>query len=158
MNTEILQVAEQIKDAYEGDPWFGRSIKSLLNDTDESIAFEKPNGQHSILEIVYHIINWRKFTINRIREGDEVSLKYFEECDWQQLDHNDKSLWKKALHKLSALQAELIEVMQHQKDDILTETVPGRNYNFRKLLYGVIQHDIYHTGQIAYLTKLLRSK
>ena len=84
MNTEILQIAEQLKNAYEGDAWFGRPLKSLLNDVDESIAFEKPNGEHSILQLLWHIINWRGFTINRLREGDEISLKQFEVNDWQQ--------------------------------------------------------------------------
>ena len=101
MNTEILQIAEQLKDAYEGDPWFGRSIKSLLKDVEEDTVFEKPNGEHSIVELLWHIINWRAFTINRIREGDEVSLKFFEANDWRNLDHHDKSLWKKGLHKLN---------------------------------------------------------
>ena len=155
MNTEILQITEQLKDAYEGDPWFGRSVKSLLKDVDESIAFEKPKGEHSILELLWHIINWREFTINRLREGDEISVKQFEGNDWQQLNHNDKSLWKKGLHKLDQTQAELIEVMQHQQDNLLDERVSGRKYSFRNLLNGIVQHDIYHAGQIAYVTKLL---
>lgn len=158
MNTEILQIAEQLKDAYEGDPWFGRSIKSLLKDVEEDTVFEKPNGEHSIVELLWHIINWRAFTINRIREGDEVSLKFFEANDWRTLDHHDKSLWKKGLHKLNETQSELVAVIQHQQDSILDETVPGRNYSFKKMLYGIVQHDIYHAGQIAYLTKMLRKK
>jgi uncharacterized damage-inducible protein DinB len=158
MNTEILQIAEQLKDAYEGDPWFGRSIKSLLKDVEEDTVFEKPNGEHSIVELLWHIINWRAFTINRIREGDEVSLKFFEANDWRHLGHHDKSLWKKGLHKLNETQSELVAVIQHQQDSILDETVPGRNYSFKKMLYGIVQHDIYHAGQIAYLTKMLRKK
>lgn len=158
MNTEILQIAEQLKDAYEGDPWFGRSIKSLLKDVEEDTVFEKPNGEHSIVELLWHIINWRAFTINRIREGDEISLKFFEANDWRYLDHHDKSLWKKGLHKLNETQSELVAVIQHQQDSILDETVPGRNYSFKKMLYGIVQHDIYHAGQIAYLTKMLRKK
>ena len=156
MNTEILQIAEQLKNAYEGVAWFGRPLKSLLNDVDESIAFEKPIGEHSILQLLWHIINWRGFTINRLREGDEISLKQFEVNDWQQLNHEDKSLWKKGLHKLDQTQAELIEVIQRQQDDLLDEIVPGRKYSFKDLLYGIVQHDIYHAGQIAYVAKLIR--
>ena len=156
MNTEILQITEQLKEAYEGEPWFGRSIKSLLKDVDENIAFEKPNGQHSILELVWHIVIWRAFTINRLRNDEKTNLQYFEENDWQQLNHNDKTLWKRGLKRLEETQSELIEILQKQQDNILNEIVPARKYNFRKLLYGIIQHDIYHIGQIAYITKLLR--
>ena len=47
---------EQIKDAWEGEPWFGRSITELLSEIDESIAFRKPEGQHSIVELLWHMI------------------------------------------------------------------------------------------------------
>lgn len=127
MNTEILQITEQLKDAYDGDPWFGRSVKSLLKDVYENFAFEKPNDQHSILELLWHMILWREFTINRLRNDETKSLQYFEENDWQVLDHTDKTLWEKGLKKLGQTQSELIEVIQHQQDSILQQNVSGKN-------------------------------
>lgn len=62
------------------------------------------------------------------------------------------------MQKLDEMQSELIDVLQKEKDNRLIEIVPGRKYNFRDLLYGIVQHDIYHIGQIAYLTKLLQNK
>jgi uncharacterized damage-inducible protein DinB len=155
MNTEILKIAEQLKDCYEGDPWFGKSVKTLLEEVNQHIAFEKPGNQHSILELLWHMILWREFTINRLRKDDSITLQYFEENDWRQLNHNDTSLWEKGLVQLEETQSELIEVLQQQKDDLLLETVPGREYNYRQLLNGIIHHDIYHIGQIAYLNKML---
>ena len=52
MNREILFIVEQLKDAYEGDPWFGRNLKALLSEVDEQTAFVKLKGQHSILELL----------------------------------------------------------------------------------------------------------
>ena len=155
MNREILLSAEGIKDAYEGQPWFGRSVKEILNEIDESIVFEKPNAQHSILELVWHMITWKEFTINRIRNDNTTSVHYFEENDWRELDHSDKSLWQQGLQRLAKVQNELVEVVQQQKDDLLAQRVNERNYNFRKLLYGIKEHDIYHLGQIAYIKKML---
>jgi|SRR5688500_10667635 len=158
MNTEVLQIAAQLKNTFEGDPWFGRSVKSLLNDVNESIAFEKPNSQHSILDLLWHMITWREFTINRLRNDKEKTLEYFEQNDWRDLNHNDKSLWREGLKTLDETQSELIELLQNENDNRLVEIVPGRKYNFKDLLYGIVQHDIYHIGQIAYLTKLLQKK
>jgi uncharacterized damage-inducible protein DinB len=59
------------------------------------------------------------------------------------------------LEQLEETQSELIEVLQQQKDDLLLETIPGKEYNYRQLLNGIIHHDIYHIGQIAYLNKML---
>ena len=155
MNHEILQIAEQLRDAYEGEPWFGRSIGDILNEIDEAIVFEKPTNQHSILELLWHMITWKEFTLSRLRNDDELPIKYFEENDWRMLDHSDKNLWQQGLQKFSKLHNELIEITRQQNDELLSQRVSDRKYNFRKLLYGIVQHDIYHLGQIAYIKKML---
>ena len=158
MNTEILKLAEQIKEAYEGEPWFGKSATQLLLDTLESEAFEQPTGQHSILELVWHMINWKSFVINRLRKDDSQSLQTFEELDWRSLDHTDKNLWQQGLQLFHQTHNELVEVLQQQTDDLLIEPVAGRNYKYHTLLHGILHHDVYHLGQIAYIQKLLRAR
>ena len=152
MQAEMALIIGQLKEAYEGDPWFGRNLKTLLSEVDEETAVIKLNGQHSILELLYHMIVWREFTISRLTTS-EKDLSYFEKNDWQQLNHTDQTLWKKGLQKLAETQAELVRLLQEQDDSILTRTVSERKYDFRKLLYGIIQHDIYHLGQIAFINK-----
>ena len=156
MNREILLFAEQLKDVYNGEPWFGRSVDEILKETDEGVVFEKPGNQHSILELLWHMITWKEFTLSRLRDDPDKSLHYFENIDWRTLDHSDKSLWQQGLQHFAALHNELVEVMQQQKDELLSKKINERNYDFRKLLNGVVQHDIYHLGQIAYLKKLLQ--
>ncbi len=158
MNKEMLYIAEQIKETYEGDPWFGRNANSLLAEVNEQAAFEKPNGQHSIVELVWHMITWREFTISRFKKEEAKDLHYFEAHDWRKLDHNNKGLWQEGLQRLHETQKELIEIVQTQKDEWLEQNVEERKYNFRKLLNGVLQHDIYHMGQVAYVKKLLEAK
>jgi uncharacterized damage-inducible protein DinB len=155
MNSEVMFLAEQLKDAFEGDPWFGKNAKALLGEVAEEIAFEKPNGQHSILELVWHMITWREFTISRFKKNATKDLHYFESNDWRELDHSNKSLWRQGLQRLYQTESELLEIMQAQKDKLLDQNVEERNYSFRKLLNGIVQHDIYHLGQIAYIKKLL---
>ena len=154
MNYEILHIAGQLKDAFEGEPWYGRSVTELLKEVNEDIVFEKPSGQHSILELVWHMVNWRAFTIACLTKEDAKPGSYFEENDWRVLDHADRALWQEGLQQLFGTQEKLIQLLQGLQDSILEDTVPHRNYNFRKLLYGIVQHDVYHIGQIAYLTKM----
>lgn len=156
MNTEILQIAEQLKEAYEGDPWFGRNAKRVLAEAETVNVFENLNGQHSILELLWHIITWYDFTVSRLQPDPEKSTAYFEQHDWRKLDPGDKHLWHEGLKKLAAVHNELVELLQQQQDSLLIERVPERDYTFRKLLYGITQHTIYHLGQIAYITKLLK--
>ena len=155
MNAEILHITEQMKDAYEGDPWFGRNTKTLLSEISEEVALQKPSGQHSILELVWHMVNWKEFAISRLVDEKRDDLAQFEENDWRELNHSDPDLWSQGLKRLDKAYQELLELVKKQKDELLSRTVHGRNYTFSKLLYGSVQHDIYHLGQIAYVKKLL---
>lgn len=156
MRKEINHLIEQLKDTYEGEPWFGRNAKQLIGEIEEDKAFAKPNGQHSLLELVWHMTTWREFTINCLQPAPGLDLKHFEQLDWRQLDHDNKALWQEGLQQFHATQQRLISVLEQQDDAILDENVKERNYNFRKLITGIIQHDIYHLGQIAYIVKMLK--
>ena len=158
MNKEMQYIARQITDAYEGDPWFGRNAKALLSEVNEQTAFEKPNGQHSMVELVWHMVNWREFVISRFTKDSTKDITYFEVNDWRALDHSDKALLQQGLQRLHQTQAELLEVIGNESDALLDKNVEERSYTFRKLLHGILQHDIYHLGQIAYLQKLLTDK
>ena len=155
---ELPFIIEQLRDMYQGDPWFGRNAKALLSEVDESIAFEKPNDQHSIVELVWHMNNWHEFALSRIRKDYEQDVFYYEENDWRYLDHNDNSLWKSALSRFHEIHTELLKTIRELSEEILDKEVEGRRYTYRKLLHGILQHDIYHLGQIAFLVKLIKQK
>ena len=157
MNTEIKQLITLLQESYEGDPWFGKPVTTLLSEVPESIAFEKPNGQHSIVELIWHMVNWRQFAISRLQPSEAKDLHYFETNDWRQVDPGDKSLWPKGVAAFQQTQQQLISLLSEKKDDFLAENVSERNYTYRKLLNGVVQHDSYHLGQIAYIIKLYKA-
>ncbi|MGZ8544120.1 MAG: DinB family protein [Flavisolibacter sp.] len=151
-------IIKQINEAWDGEPWFGRSIKELLFEIEEHLVFEKPSGQHSILELLWHMNTWKAFTISRLKEEDGKPVAQFEADDWRVLDHSDRSLWQKGLHEFESLQNELAGLVEKFPEAKLSQTVRGRTYDFRHLLNGIVQHDIYHIGQIAYLKKILENK
>ncbi len=49
----------------------------------------------------------------------------------------------------------IIKELKTKEDSSLKEKVDYRSYNFQFLLNGLIEHTIYHLGQIAYIHKLL---
>lgn len=56
--TEIIK--EQLKLIYNGDPWYGDSITSVLNSVDPKLIFDSPgNGLHSIAELTAHMLTYR---------------------------------------------------------------------------------------------------
>ncbi|MBB1286253.1 DinB family protein [Flavisolibacter sp. BT320] len=158
MKQEIEQYKNQLKETWEGDPWFGRAGRLLLGEVDEKMAFIKLNGQHSILQLVWHMYTWKAFAVNRLQANAPENLDYFESQDWRELDHSNKALWQEGLQKLEEAQTALLGVLQQLDDAALEQNVRERDYNNRKLINGVIQHDIYHLGQIAYIAKQIRNK
>ena len=151
---EIQFITAQLQETYGGDPWFGRCIQKVLGDVSDEMAFEKPAGQHSILDLVWHMITWREFAVDRLpQKKPQMQLQYFEQNDWRKLDYSNKTLWQQVLDRLQETQDELVRLLKKQDDTLLEKPVADRNYTFRKLLHGVVQHDIYHLGQIAYIQK-----
>ncbi len=155
MNDHIQHIIQLLKETYEGDPWHGRSIKDLLSEVSPEAGLQKPDSNsHSIAELIYHLVTWREFTISRLQPEEGKNTEYFEKIDWRPLDLNRKQTWEEGLRLLEESEQRLLKVLEGFTDSILTETVTERKCNFKVLLYGLVQHEAYHGGQIAYAMKL----
>jgi len=155
MRKETDQIIETLHDVMDGKPWFGRPIFSLLNQVHPADVFKKPNDEgHSLIELVYHMITWAEFTLHRVEGRKEYDMALMESQDWRLIDPLQHT-WSKGLETLRFTHDEIIKLLHHRDDSFLDQKVDYRDYNFRFLLNGLIQHDIYHLGQIAYVTKWL---
>lgn len=154
--TELELLIELMTELVEGEPWHGKSVKAVLDEVDPKFVFQKPGNQHSILELVWHMAIWKEFCVSRLLQ-DERNLARFEELDWRELDHSNQALWKEGLEYFWKMHRQLMELITKQDTKILNTIVPGRKYNYRKLLNGICQHDVYHSGQIIYIQKMLGS-
>jgi uncharacterized damage-inducible protein DinB len=155
MNKEILSVIHSFETVLNGQPWFGRSVYEILGETDSSKVFIRPNGtEHSPVDLLWHMNTWADFTLKRIQKDASYDLRAAEELDWRNIDPKLHS-WKKGIKEFMFLHASIIKELKKKKDTFLEEKVDYRNYNFRFLLNGLVQHNIYHLGQIAYLNKML---
>ncbi len=115
------------------------------------MAAKKPLPHaHSIWEIVLHIAAWEK-AVRRRLEGEVVTLS--DEEDWPPVNDTSEMAWKNALATLENGNKQLRETILRLNDARLNDIVPGKNYSAYYMLHGVIQHDLYHAGQIAILKK-----
>jgi uncharacterized damage-inducible protein DinB len=73
--------------------------------------------------------------------------------DWPSIKESDENSWQKDLQVLENSQQALLLALNRMNDGNLGEIVSGREYTFYTLLHGIIQHDLYHIGQIALLKK-----
>lgn len=155
VNKEIQSIINNLQNILTGEPWYGRSVYTLLEETDPDKASVKPHQSgHSALELLYHMITWAEFALKRIEGDKEQDMAEFEKLDWRTIDPALHT-WKKGLADFKAIHSRIIELLQDKNDAFLKEKVDYRNYSFRFLLNGLMQHTIYHLGQIAYINKFL---
>ena len=155
MRKQIGHIISSLHSVVEGEPWFGKPVMTLLHEVDPNIVYKKPNeNSHSLIELLYHMINWAEFSLKRIEGEEDEDIAQFEKTDWRVIDSNGHT-WEKAVAHFKVTNDLIIEALQSKDDDFLVEKVDYREYNFRFLLNGLIQHNIYHAGQIAYVRKLL---
>ena len=153
MNNEIKSIISNLKNVNSGDPWYGRPVYSLLDEIDASIVYKKPDAQsHSLIELLYHMITWAEFTLKRIEGDKEQDLAAFEKLDWREIDPSIHT-WEKGLKEFKQIHADIIARLETKDDSFLDQIVDYRKYNFRFLLNGLIQHNVYHVGQVVYAAK-----
>jgi DinB superfamily len=129
----------------------------LVNEIDESKISVKPNTtEHSLLELLWHMNTWAEFTLAHLENRSADELTAIEQNDWRTINP-EKHNWKKVMEQLKSIHEKIIVILKQKEDVFLKEPVPGREFNFRFMLNGLIQHNIYHAGQIAYIKNLLKT-
>ena len=156
--SEIARILDQMHRAWDGDSWHGPPLHQLVADLSASTAHAHPiRGVHSIAEIVLHLAFWKD--IGRQRLAGEVVLPSEEEA-WPDPNGTGETGWLEALSLLRARHLELTEAVSCLFEDRLYDEIAGRekSYSAYVLIHGLIQHDLYHAGQIAILKKATAGK
>jgi hypothetical protein len=152
-NAECLRIADQLRRAFVGDPWHGDSLKKLLTGITAEQANARPVvSAHSIWEIVPHIDLWAHVALEAV-QGTPMPRLYGTEKDWAKVTDANAKTWAGAMDHLFQTAEKLTQTIERFADARLDEIVPGRQYNFYYLFHGIVQHSLYHAGQIALLTK-----
>lgn len=150
--SEVQRIVEELRQAFEGPAWHGPAVRALLADVSAEKATAKPlASSHSIWEIALHIATWED--IVRRRLAGEVIVEVPDDQDWPSVRHPNAEAWQQTLRHLEQTNRALREAIAELDDARLEDPVPGKNHSVYVMLHGIIQHDLYHAGQIALLRK-----
>jgi uncharacterized damage-inducible protein DinB len=150
--TEMERIADQLRRSHEGEAWHGPSLRELLQGVTAEQAARKMDELHSIWELVLHIAAWELAGARMLR--GEVAGDLTSDQDWPSVGEPAELRWREAIDKLDAAHDELSEAIRQCAPERLSETAPGKSYSVYVLLHGIVQHNLYHGGQIAILRKL----
>jgi len=150
---ETGRIADQLRRAYAGEAWHGPSLRENLEGVSASAAASRPiEGAHSIWELVLHLTAWIRLTKEVMDGARYVSLAG--DADWPPVGATDEAAWLSTLENLERAEKALEDAVKQFPEDRLSEQIPGREFKFYVLLHGVVQHNLYHAGQIALLRKI----
>jgi uncharacterized damage-inducible protein DinB len=150
--SETVRIADQLRRAFDGEAWHGDALFEILDGVTAAQAAARPiKHAHSIWELVLHIAAWDGVARRRLA-GETVELS--DEQNFPSVKDTSEGAWRRALEQVRQVHSALIEGVASLPDSRLTEKVPGTNYDIYRLLHGVVQHELYHAGQVAILKKM----
>ena len=158
--SETKRIADQLQRAYQGRAWHGPSLLEILADVTAVQANAQPIPKvHSIQQLVLHIAAWMDAVRERIENGPVVEPA---DGDWPLIADTSEAGWQQTLALLAERQQALLGVIANLTDEQLNQRlgtahdpVTASGYSAYYNLHGVIQHSLYHAGQIVLLKKLL---
>lgn len=150
--SEVKRISDQLRRSHQGIAWHGPSLVELLNGLTAEQANRRPvPNAHTIWELVLHITAWEEVVSRRLSGEDVPDLPPDE--DFPAVNDATDAAWKSAQERMNDVQQQLAQKITQLTDDELKRTVAGKEYSVYFMLHGVIQHNLYHAGQIAILKK-----
>jgi uncharacterized damage-inducible protein DinB len=149
-------IQDNLRRSFEGDAWHGPAVMEILKDISAKQAAARPiPNAHSIWELVLHVTTWQSVVVRRLK-GEAYDPSAAE--DYPPISDKSAAAWERDLATLRHVHAELNAAVDRLPESRLTEIVPGAKYTIEFMLQGVIQHDLYHAGQMAILKKALQNQ
>lgn len=150
---DLARFQKLFTDHYNGDPWIEINLVGTLDGVTETEAAKKIGSLNSIWQIVVHVISWRETLLKRINnETAPTPANNFIEP----VKDVSAGAWNETLNRLQASQVKIIEYLSGNENINFDENPMQGQYSRYELIEGILQHDVYHLGQIVLIKKLLR--
>ncbi len=147
---EIERIVKQMDRAFQGNAWHGPSVMKILRGiTANQAAARLFPDTHTIRELVAHMTAWKRIVARRA-SGEVVRVTAAQ--DWPA----PRGSWADAVAALRRAHGELVRATRKLPASRVGAKVPGKSHDHYIMLHGMVQHDLYHAGQIALLKKAMR--
>jgi len=148
--SESGRIWDLFQRSYEGNAWHGPALKELLESVDAGHASARPvAGGRTIWEITDHLSACEDVVRRRLL-GDAVD-ETPPERSWPAVKDTSIGAWRRSRQRFEERHQALRDALWGFPESRLDDVVPGRDYPFYLMLYGLSQHELYHAGQIVVL-------
>jgi uncharacterized damage-inducible protein DinB len=146
-----------IEEGYRRRAWHGPNLKGALRGVSAAEAARRPGrGRHSIWEIALHCAYW-KYVVRRRLLGAERGSFPREGSNWFALPaERSEGAWRRDKALLESAHRELLDALRSVPRLRLAGKPRASKVSTGEILTGIAFHDIYHTGQIQLIKRMLR--
>ena len=152
--SDVDRIVKHYEAVLNGEPWHGDAIWEILGRISaQSAAARAPFGGHTAWEIVRHMAFWEQVGAKRLR-GERAGLVEAEELNFPPTPEVTEENWRQALEEFRASNRSFRTALAELDPARLNDLTAAGKRTFYGEAHGVIEHDIYHAGQIALLSKI----
>ena len=151
----LLEIMDQ---AFDQKSWHGTTLRGALRGLTPDEALWRPApGRHNVWELTLHAAYW-KYAVRRRLAGAAIGSFDRKPSDWPAIpDPADLRAWKQDVAFLDVEHRRLREVVSKLTPAVLRLRSPRGVWTYAEEIHGVAAHDLYHTGQIQLIKRLLSS-
>jgi uncharacterized damage-inducible protein DinB len=148
---------EMLDQAFDQKAWHGTTLRGALRGvTPEEALWRPAPGRHNVWELTLHTAYW-KYAVRRRLAGAAIGSFDRKPSDWPAIpDSADLRAWKRDVDFLAAEHRRLREVVSHLTPAALQRRSPRGVWTNAEEIHGVAAHDLYHTGQIQLIKRLMK--
>ena len=150
----LLRVIDQ---AYDQKSWHGTTLRgSLRGVTAEEALWRPGRGRHNIWELALHTAYW-KYAVRRRLAGEAIGSFARKPSNWPEIPTpSDHRAWKLDVGLLDAEHRRLRAAVAELTPAALQQLSPKGVWTNAEEIHGVAAHDLYHTGQIQLIKRLMK--
>ena len=157
-----MSATQRTLDHYDGvlngEPWHGNGHSDaawpVLDSISATEAAARPiPSAHTIWEIVMHMTFWENVAAQRLA-GLSAGMAEVEELNFPPMPAATEENWRKTLDEFRAANHNFREALAKLDVKKLDELTAAGKRSFYGEAHGIIEHHVYHLGQIALLKKM----
>jgi uncharacterized damage-inducible protein DinB len=152
-----MHETDRIADSYHAvtikGAWYGPSLAELLAEMSPELATTPPTpGAHTISALLQHLLLWNERVRNT--SSNNPMPRWQADEEWAE----PPIPWNELLARWNQSRDLLEDKIRKFPIEDLAKQVSGRSYPYETMLHGIVQHAIYHSGQIAMVLSMLRPR
>jgi uncharacterized damage-inducible protein DinB len=153
---ESQRILAEYDRVMHGNAWHGDPIWQILGTISAESAAKRPlAATHSIWEIVMHMTFWEGVAAQRL-SGHRAGLA--EELNFPALPEATGENWQRTLDEFRQSNARFRDALSKMDAASLDDFSAAGKRSFYEEAHGLIEHNVYHAGQIAILQKAFQHK